>query len=368
MKIRINRSVLADALAEVLPFVGQKSPILILKNVKITTKGNRVKFEANNQQASIRSYVEAIEIDQDGSFVVDCADITSFVARCKGDEITLITDSDTLTVNHSKGGAQFQTMRVEEYPDFDMPTDKITEANIPGALLRDCINVAKAFVGTADLRPQMKPIYAYVKNGEFGYCATDTRKMATDHMSVANVDGVDVNWFIEPAVFSALSKSCANVDTVIVKVSPTHVSYRVGNTIIQTLQTKGNFPDFKRVIPATWGMECAVDKAELLDSLRRTALQCEENRLVKLNITQMDMTVTADNLTKLKKSSEQLQHNGCNGEIKIGMQVDYLMTCLGACASNEVVLRITDPARPMLIHQADKPNAVVLLMPMVVTN
>lgn len=366
MKIIINRQVLADALAEVVPFAAQKSPLLILKNVKITTKGNRVKLEANNQQASIRRYIEAIEIDQDGSFVVECADIASLIGKCKGDEITLMTDNDTLTVKHTKGSAQFQIMRVEEYPDFDMPTENITEIHIPSALLRDCINIAKAFVGNDDLRPQMKPIYAYIKDGEFGYCATDTRKMTTDHTPVENCDGIDVNWFIEPSVFSALSKACTASDMVIVKVSPTHVSYRLGNTIIQTLQTKGNYPDFKRVIPKTWAMECAVDKTELIDSLRRAALQCEENRLVKLNISQMDMTVAADNLTKLKKSSEQLQHSGCNGEIKIGLHVDFLLTCLGVCTSDEVMLRLTDPSHPMLIHQADKPNAVSLLMPMVV--
>lgn len=368
MKIQISTKTLADALTEVMPFASQKSPVAILKYAKITTKGNRVKIEANDAQSSIRKYVEAAEIDQDGSFLIDIVDVSALVNRCKGDEITLTIDNDTLTVKHSKGSAEFQVMRVDEYPNFDMPADDVTEITLPGTTFSECIAVAKNFVGTDELRPQMKAIYAYVKDGEFGYCATDTRKMVNDHNPVEGADGIDAGWYIEAFAFSALSKASNTAEDVVVKVTPTHVSYRFGNTIIQTLQTKGKFPDFNRVIPTSWAMECGIDKDDILDSLNRAVLTCEKSRLVKLDISQMDMTISAENPTKLKKSSEQLQHNGCNGEIKIGMQADYLMTCVGVCRSSEVALRLTDSSRPMLIHQDAKPNMVILLMPMTIND
>lgn len=364
MKIIIDTKVLSSALADVAPFAPVKAPVPILSYVKVTTKGNRIKFEANNQQASVRRYVRAAEIDQDGSFLVDCADITSLISKCKGDTITLTIDNDTLTVQHSKGKAEFQTMRVDEYPNFDMPTEGITEVTIPYALLCDCINTGRGFVGNDDFRAVMKPIYAYIKNGEFGYCATDTRKLATDHNPIENAEGVEINWFIEPFVFSSILKAGKDIQDVTVKIAPTQVSYRIGDTVIQTVQTQGRYPDFNRVIPKEWTMTCAVDRDELMDSLRRTALLCEDTRLVKLDISRMDMTISTDNLVKMKKSSEVMQHSGCDGEIKFGMQIDFLTTCLAACTANEVELRMTNGARPVLICQHDRPNAIKLVMPM----
>ena len=366
MKIIIKRDTLIDALSQVIPFASPKAAIAILRYAKITTKGNRIKFESNDAHASMRRYAEAVEIDQDGSFLVNPADVFSLVSKCKDEDITLVVDGETLTVKHKKGEATFQVMRVEEYPDFDMPNNDITEISLPTALLLDCIKVAKGFVGSDDLRPQMKAIYAYVKDGEFGYCATDTRKMNTDHNTVDNVADLDVNWYIEPSVFSAITKACKDVENVVVKVSPSHVSYRIGNTIIQTVQTKGNYPDFNRVIPKTWGMECGVDRSELIDSLKRVSLQCDDSRIVKLDISQMDMAITSENFQHMKKASETLQHNGCNGNITIGMQIDYLLICLESCAADEVVLRLADASRPMILHQADKPNATILLMPMTI--
>lgn len=368
MKIVINRKTLADALSEVQPFAPTKSPVAILKNVKIVTKGNRVKFEANDTQSSVRRYAEAIEIDQDGSFLVDCADLSSLVSKCRGDEIALIVENDTLTVKHSKGKAEFQTMRVDEYPDFDMPTENVTEVTVPCHLLCDCINTARGFVSTDELRAMLKPIYAYIKGGEFGYCATDTRRMVTDHNAIENAGETDINWYIEPFVFGAILKASKDVKDAVIRISPQHVSYRVGNTVIQTVQTIGKYPDFNRVIPKEWKMECAVDKEELSDSLKRAAMLCEDSRLAKLDISQMDMTISADNLVKMKKCNEVLQHKGCSGSIKIGMHIDYLLTSLGVCTSDEVVLRLSDSSRPMMIHQAAKPNMTILQMPMTIQN
>lgn len=366
MNITVDLKTLANALADVLPFAPVKSPVAVLKFAKITTKGNRMKIEANDMQAAVRKYITATEIDADGSFLVECEALAKFIAKCKGDIIQLIVDAETLTVKHSKGKASFQVMKTDDYVDFKFPTNDITEITLPGAMLAECVNIAKGFVGTDDLRPQMKPIYAYVKDGEFGYCATDTRKLVHDKNAIDVAAGIDVHWYIEPFVFSALSKSCKGAETVEIRVTPTHVSYRMGDTTISTMQTEGNYPAFERVIPKDWAMECAVDKLELSDSLSRVALFCEDSRLVKFDVSRMDMTISADNTAYLKKSSESIPHNGCNGEIKIGMQADYLTTCLGSCTANELMLRMTDAARPMMIHQAEKPNLTVLLMPMVV--
>lgn len=364
MKIVIDRSILASALSEVTPFVPQKTNLLILKNAKITTRGNRVKIEASDTGASIRRYVEAVEVDRDDSFLVDCVALNSLIGKCKGDTICIEVDGETVSVTHSKGKAEFSSAPAKEYPDFYMPVDGYTEVNIPSTLLSDCINTAKGFVGTDELRPQMQSIYCYVKDGEFGYCATDTRKMVTDIAPIANADGIDVNWYIAPWVFSAVAKTCKEVEDVVVKVSPSHVAYRFGNTIIQTVQTKGNYPDFNRVIPKDWAIECHIDRRELADSLTRVSMFSNSMRLIKMTVNQLDMSVSSCDLDNMKSSSETLQHNGCNGELTIGLHADYLATCLGACKSDEICLRLTDQSRPMLIFQAQKPNMSQLLMPM----
>lgn len=369
MKIVIDRKTLVGALAEVAPFAPSKPTVMVLKYAKVVTKGNRVKFEANDGTASVRKYIEAIEIDHDGEFLVDIAMLSKFIGKVKGDTVELCVDDSTVIIKHPNGKAELHSMPATEYPMYDMPTEDVTEVVIPAALLAEAVTLGRNFCGSDDLRPQMKPIYAYIKDGEFGYCATDTRKLIADHNHVDGLDGVDVNWFIEQAVHSAIINACRNADNAVIKIAPAHVSYRLGNTVIQTLQTKGRFPDFNRVIPPTWNMECAVDKSDLIDTLSRVGMFCDSSsQCVKFDITRIDMTVSADDITTFRKSSETVQHNGCGGEIVFGAHNEFAQTCLKSCAAPEVQLCLTDHSRPILFGDAEKPNKRVLLMPMTVVN
>lgn len=367
MKIRINTKTLDAALIDVAPFA-TKSPVPILKYAKITTKGNRMKIEANNTRSSIVRYLDAIEIDQDGKFLVDCTELASFINKCCGNEVELTIEGETMTIKHSKGKASFQVLDTEQFADLDIRATNAVEFTMPSAMLCDCIVSANGFVSHDEFKPVMKPIFAFVKDGEFGYCATDTRKLITAHDKIDNVVGIDVHWFIEPFAFPFITKACKGVDSVTVKVAPKSVSYRIGSSIIETTLTEGKYPDFGRVIPKEWSIECAVDKAEIIDSLNRAALSCEDSRFVKFDISQMDVNISSDNMVKQRTTVENIQHNGCNGAIMLGLHIDNMLTCLRACTSDEVILRMTNPSRPLIIHQASKPNVVILAMPMSIIN
>lgn len=364
MKITINRKVLLDALGSVAPFANKKTAIAILKNIKIVTKGNRIKFETSDTKVTSRCYVEAVEIDQDGEFLVDAEVFLKYIEKITDENIVMAIENNTLTIKHAKGKAEIQTEPTEEFPVFEMPNDNTTEISLFTSLLSEYIGVAKGFVGTDDLRPQLSAIYAYIKSGEFGCCATDTRVLFHDHKPIEIGEEIDINWYIEPSVFNAIIKACRNADIATIKVCPTTVSYRIGNTIIQTVQTKGNYPQFERVIPKDWNMECTVYKKDLLDSIQRVGMFCDNTRCLKIAVNPLDMVISADNIEMLRKSFETIQHNGCGGDLTIGLQADYLATCLSACGE-EVVLRFGGETRPVLFGNTDNPSSVVLCMPLV---
>lgn len=365
MKIKIDRNTFLSALTDVAPFAPQKTAISILKYAKVTTKDSRMKIEANDTQCQCVRYIEIIECDQDGTFLIDINELCKFIAKVKSPVIGIDVNDSTVRVTYDKGTTDFQFMDAKDYPAFSVPQGEATDITLDTAMLAEAVTIAKNFVGTEELRPQMKPIYAFVKDGHFGYCATDTRAMVTDSNAVAGADGIDTHWYIEPMVFSAIVKACKSAGAIAIKVTPTHVAYRFGDTVLQTLQTKGNYPPFERVIPKTHTMECQIDRRELIDTLTRVALSASAaSRMVKVAISPMDMVVSADNIDNMRRSSETLPHDGCNGEIAIGLHADLLTTCLGACVSDKVCLRLTDATHPVVFHQEDKPSMTILCMPM----
>lgn len=364
MKITIDRKTFADALSEVAPFAPQKSPLMILKYAKITTKANRMKIEANDTNCGIAKYIDTLECDQDGSFLVEIADLYKFVAKTEGNTIEIETDGTAVKLKHSKGKAEFASQEAEQYPSFKKTEGDALELSLPAAALSEAVSKAKSFVGNDDFRPTMKTIYAYVKDGRFGYCATDTIVMIADSTAVPVPEGTDTHWYIEPAAFSAIAKGCRGIDSATVKIADTTVCYRLGDTVITTTQTKGNYPDFNRVIPKQWSFECRIGRKDLIESIVRVGMFAGDSNLIKLAFSRMDLSVSSSNIENMRSSVESLTHNGCGGEAVIGFKAEALQRCLAVCDEEEACLCLTDSSRPMLIKQDGRPNQTQLLMPM----
>lgn len=369
MKLTIDKKVFAQALAEVAPFAPTKAPVQILRNAKLTTKGKWLKIEANDAQSSMVRYVELIECDTDGAFLVGIAELNKFVAKTKGDTIEITVDGNTVHLKHSKGSIEFQTENVDEFPAFKFSQAEVVELQLPSDIFAEAIRRGRNFISDkAMLRPQMSAIYAYVKDGEFGYCATDTHKLIHGHYAAELPEDLDTHWLIMPPVFTAIINACKGADIVKIQITETHVSYRLGGTLIQSTQAKGQYPNFKRVIPQSWSMECAVDKSELLDALGRVSMFCDGVGCTKWSISPLDMTISVDNLNDMKSSREQLGHNGCNGDITIGLSAYHSAICAGVFDNGEIVLRMSDASRPVLFGQQGIENLCCLLMPMQVNN
>lgn len=368
MKIIIDRKTFADALSEVAPFAPTKAPMPILKYARATTKDTRMKIEANDTQNAMVKYIKTEECDEDGTFLIDIAELNKFIQKTKGNTIELDVDGSTIKVTHSKGTAEFMTQDAKEFPEFKMPEKESTEITLPTSLLADAIAKGRGFVATDQIRPMMTAIYAYIKDGTFGYCATDTHKLIHGHQAYDLPDANDIHWLIMPSVFGALLTACKSADTAKIQITGTNVQYTIGSVRIQTVLAKGNYPNFQRVIPQDWNMECAVEKSDLVDALGRVSLFCDASECVKMNVSRMDMTLTVDNLDYGKKSNENIPHNGCDGEITIGVNGGYLLASIGVFNQGEILLRMTDASRPILIAQRDNESIVSMTMPMTLVN
>lgn len=365
MQITISRNVLAEALAELAPLAGKNKVLLVLNNVLFVTKGNRIRLQTSDGETTIRKYIEAESIDQDGEFLVDCANLNAFVGKVKGDTLNLILDGTTFTVKHQKGKAEFQTLSAENFVE-PKQDEETTDATIPADALAKFVSDARNFVGDDDLRPQMKPIRAIVGNGAFTVCATDTRKMFVDSTALDG-DKPDAQWYIEPCVFSSLIKACKGQDTVTVKISEHNVSYRAGATTIFTLQTKGAFPDFKRVIPTNHVIEIVCEKSDISEAVQRATLFTDQNKLIKVSVSPLAMDIQADNIQKLQKAVETLSCTS-NQEITFGANSQILLDCVNACGSDEITMELYSPSAPIVFKDTENPNRVVLCMPMNLTN
>lgn len=368
MKATIDRTLFAQVLEETVPFIPKKPTIKILKYAKITTKDVRMKIEATDTQVSITKYLKLESCDEDKTFLLDISDVYKFLQKLKCDTIELSVEDNTVFIKHPKGKAQFQIEDAENYPMLKNHSDDIVELELPSSYLSSCISYSKLFVSNDIIRPIMCASYAYIKGNEFGFCATDTGKLIHGTYNYAYADDLDVNWFIMPSVFSALEKACKGSENVKIQITDNFVSYRIGSTIIQSIQTKGKYPNFKRVIPTDNSIEMTLTKEDLKDAIDRVALFCNESNCIKFDIHGNIMDVNAEDLTSMKEAAESVNIENNGPDIKLGLSSVNINACLSVFDKGDITIKMNDPSRPVLFGQKEKDNLVVLCMPMQINN
>lgn len=361
MRITISRNVLADALAELNPLAGKNKALMILDNIKFVTKGNKIRLQTSDAETTIRKYVEAYEIDQDGSFLVDCASLAAFIGRVKDDKIILTIEDGTLTAKHSKGKASFQTLPSDDFPEVNQDEAECA-IEMNAADFSRLVSVARNFVSHDDFRPMFKPIRAIIENGTFTVCATDTRTLFKDSVRVAD-DTPATSWYIEQSAFAMLVNACKSNDKITIVVAPKSVTYRVGATTYFTRQTAANFPNIDRVIPKSHKIEVKCDKKDTMDSLFRSALFVDESSLVKISVTGAEMEIKADNVNRLTQMSEKISCES-TADITFGVNVNMLSQCAKACSTPELLFEFNDPSAAFMLKDVENPERVILCMPM----
>lgn len=368
MRATIDRSLFAQVLEEAVPFIPKKPTINILKYAKITTKDVRMKIEATDSHISITKYLKLESCDEDKSFLLDIADVYKFLQKLKCDTVELSVEDNTVYIKHPKGKAQFQVEDADDYPMLKNHSDNVTEIELPTSYLAACISLSKSFVSNDVIRPVMCAAYAYVKDNEFGFCATDTGKLIHGTYHYAYANDLDVHWFVMPSVFSALEKGCKGEENVKIKITDNFVSYRIGTTIIQSIQNNGRYPDFKRVIPKENSIEITLTKEDLKEAIDRVALFCNESNCILFDIHGNVMDIKAANLTAMKEASESINIDNKEGHIALGLSSANTLACLSVFDKGDITIKMNDPSRPVLFSQKDKDNLVVMCMPMQINN
>lgn len=368
MRITIERKTFVELLEHVYPFASAKTHMAILKYGRVTTKDKAIKIESNDSQGGIVKYASLIESDADGQFLIPIADMLKFVSNLKCDSITLNVDNGKVDICHPKGIASFAAPDAIEFPAFESDGEEAVNINIPARYLIESVKYGKPFISDDTLRPQMAAIFFYATTTAIGFCASDTKALIHgEHEYSGVVDAGQIHFLVMPNVFSSILKCKKQDEMISISVTDAQVEYRFADTRILSRQARGKYPEFKRVIPSNDSskVRCCVKKADVMDSLKRIISFVDNNaRLLKMEFDMLTMNLIVTNYDDAKKSIEQISHNGCTGELTIGVNAQLLEKCFQIFDDGALSIQMTDASHAIVFRQYSKPGIVCLTMPL----
>ena len=131
---------------------------------------------------------------------------------------------------------------------------------------------------------------------------------------------------------------------------------------------KGNYPNYNRVIPQNNPFHLTVERASLLNAVRRVSLFASKATcLVKIDISENNMHIEGRDIDYSTSAEERVACAYEGNPMTIGFNSGFMTDILQNLKCQEVRISISDPARPGIFEpltQEENENILVLQMPM----
>ncbi|KAB2957620.1 MAG: DNA polymerase III subunit beta [Thermoanaerobaculia bacterium] len=368
MEIRLKRESLLAELVPMQGIVERRTTIPVLSHLLLRASGGRLDLAATDLDVSLTTSLAA-EVKGEGSLAVQARKFLEIVRSLVADEITLQLD-DERSLRISAGRSRF---RIHGLPAADFPTLPQVEGKalleLPLAAFKRMISKVLFAVSSEESRFQLSGALLKLAGRQAEMVATDGHRLALIDAVLPAAAGEESLLVPRKALQELLRlESDAALE---LRRGEHHLAFRTGAREMVCRILEGAFPDYERVISRNNDKTVLCERRALAEAVQRVAIVTgERNRGIRLEFAPGEITVAAAN-PDLGDASETLACQYTGGEIKIGLNPDYLVQFLQAVETEQVQLQLKDensqcvgsPVRPAG-EEGPAERYVCVIMPM----
>ncbi len=365
MKIRLERSVLLDAVLKMQKTVGAKSSMPVLEGILLSAEKGLLTLSSYNLEMGMKKEMYA-SCEEEGDIVINARLLADILRKLRGIDVEIESD-DRLVCHIRSGEAVFDIMGMEANDFPEMPS--LTEGenlNIDGEdfceMVKGTIFAVSQIEGT---RPILTGINISVKDGILQFVAIDGYRLAIRRKKI-NIQN-DIEFIIAGKALSEVVKLIdENTENIEIKVGKRLILFKIsGFTFIARL-LEGEFVNFEKIIPSEHSQQTTVVCDEMIDSIERVSLLINDSfsTPIRCAFSKDDLIISCS--TALGRAKEKMNIELLGNEFEMGLNSRYLLEALKACEHEKITFNFNGANAGVTITPADSDNndMIYLIMPM----
>ena len=363
MEFRISKNEFLRGLRLAQGIADRKSTMPMLANVLLRTQGkNQILVAATDLNVSLTAELKS-QNAQEGGITLGAKNLYELIANAPGDDITL-KKADNHWAEIRAGKVNY---RIVGMPDRDFPKvpdhREATYATVESAVLREMIERTLFSVCNDETRFHLNGVFFESDGSKARMVSTDGHRLSKVERTIANGPKLSAGIIIPKKGLLEMKKVLEAGPTCKVSVKTPHLFLVHEDIALAVKLIDAQFPPYEQVIPKEHNKVITVDRARLIDSLRRAQLMSSETRGVKISATKEGITVASDN-PDLGEVREELDADYNGDAISIGFNPKYVVELLGQMASDQVTVKLGGELDPGLIEPTGGDTYLGVVMPM----
>jgi DNA polymerase-3 subunit beta len=358
VKFRVERDVLADAVAWAARSLPVRPSAPVLAGLLIETQNdgsNGLMLSTFDYETSARATVPA-DVSDEGRALVSGRLLADICRSLPNKPVEMTIDGAKVSLTCGSARFSLQTMPVEEYPSLpDMPQATGTvRSDVFAAAVAQAVTAA----GRDDMLPVLTGVRIEIEGSDIALLATDRFRLSLRELTwEPGATDASAAALVPARVLADTAKSLTAGTEVTIALS----SGGAGEGIIgfegsagggvrrtTTRLLDGEFPKVRTLFPSEQTTIARVDRATLVEAVKRVSLVAERNTAVQLAFADGVLTLDAGSGDEAL-ATEQIDAQVKGDDITTGFNPQFLLDGLTALEHPVVEMAFTQASKPAVM-------------------
>ncbi|AUA12593.1 DNA polymerase III subunit beta [Streptomyces sp. SID8382] len=351
MKIRVERDVLAEAVAWTARSLPARPPVPVLAGILMKAEEGALSLSGFDYEVSARVSVEA-DIEDDGTVLVSGRLLADICRALPNRPVEISTDGVRVTVVCGSSRFTLHTLPVEEYPALpQMPT---ATGTVPGEVFAAAAAQVAIAAGRDDTLPVLTGVRIEIEGDTVTLASTDRYRFAVrEFLWKPETPDISAVALVPAKTLLDTAKSLTSGDTVALALSGSGageglIGFEGAGRRTTTRLLEGDLPKYRTLFPTEFNSIAVIETPPFVEAVKRVALVAERNTPVRLTFEQGVLILEAgssDDAQAVERVDAQLDGD----DISIAFNPTFLLDGLSAIDSPVAQLSFTTSTKPALL-------------------
>jgi DNA polymerase-3 subunit beta len=355
VKFRVERDALADAVAWAARSLPVRPSVPVLAGLLIEASHEGLVLSTFDYETSARATLTA-EVADEGKALVSGRLLADICRSLPNKPVEMVIDGARVSLTCGSARFSLQTMPVEDYPTLpDMPS---ATGTVQSDVFAHAVAQAVTAAGRDDMLPVLTGVRIEIDGSTISLLATDRFRLSQRELGWSpRTPDESVAALVPAKVLADTAKSLTSGSEVTIALAASGAGDGIigfegaapgGVRRTTTRLLDGEFPKVRSLFPNEHQTVATVDKAALIESVKRVSLVAERNTAVQLAFSDGVLTLDAGSGDEAQ-ASESIEASIDGEDITTGFNPQFLLDGLSAIEEPVVELAFTQASKPVVM-------------------
>ena len=364
MKFVCNKEAILTEIIYAMDFTSQRNSLSITSNVYLETFKDRLLIRATDQKQGFSTEI-AVETKEEGKTTVFCEKFLNILRSLPDAPIEFTAQDGMFGIKPTGQSIDFKlrTVGAEEFPPLE-EAGTAPYFSISQKAFSDMANQTIFAISEDETRYFLCGLYLERNASGMNLVATDGRRLSLVERTFEEGLPMFSSIIIPPKFFTELKKLSTDEGMLELSISDSLLFTKIGNRTFYTTLIKGQYPNYRRVIPESQSYTCTMRIQDMLDALKRVSLLVENKaKRIFLDISEAGVLLTSDE----SEAGEAKEIIACQYEgpdSKVSLNYTYLLNPLKVMEGEYFSINFTKPTKAMTVKPENNRDYYHIIMPM----